>query len=106
MILRLDIDAGRPLPSLERSVILLRRAGYRILWWSEERSPGGRGHHVELRVSPRPKTAMTVTALQTILGSDPYREACNVQRARMVDEKRVSRWWRSRWNVLYGRPRT
>jgi hypothetical protein len=68
----------------------------------QQRSPGGKGWHIEVQLTPNPRTAMEVTALQAVLGSDSYREACNINRARMVDGKRVPPWWRKRFNVLYG----
>lgn len=102
MILRLDLDGGRRPLGLARVCWLLRRASLRPVWLSQRRSPGGKGWHVEVQVRPAPRTAMEVTALQAALGSDPAREACNVNRARMVDRGKVSRWWRHRWNVLYG----
>lgn len=102
MILRLDIDAGQRRPSVQRVTTLLRRAGFRLVWWSEQRSPSRTGWHIEMAVTPAPRSAVLVTALQAILGSDPFRESCNCQRARLVDAKRVAPYWRDRWNVLYG----
>lgn len=80
---------------------LLRRAGYRPLWLRQERSGSGKGWHLIVETKPEIKTPMEVVALQAILGSDPWREACNVQRVRNLD--RVPRAWRERdrWNVLY-----
>ena len=98
--LRLDYDGRRP-PKLTRAAWLLGRAGYRLDWWSECRSPGGKGWHVEAGLRPRPRTCVELVALQAVLGSDPAREACNVTRARMVDRRAVSPWWARRWNVLY-----
>lgn len=101
MILRLDIDAGRPLMTVHHMGWLLRRAGYRLRWLSQTRSPSGKGWHLEAQVSPTPRRAVEVVALQALLGSDPAREACNLQRARLVDAGRVPIFWRKRWNVLY-----
>jgi hypothetical protein len=53
-------------------------------------------------VEPEPKTAVEVVALQLLFGSDPNREAYNLNRARLVDSGVVSDYWRERWNVLYG----
>ena len=100
MILRLDIDGKRP-PSVERITYLLRRACYRPRWISQVRSPGGRGWHLEVAIQPTPRTAVEVTALQAILGSDRAREACNLHRAQMVDAGKVPSYWRKTWNVLY-----
>lgn len=102
MILRLDVDKGKQPLALATIDRRLRRAGFRPLWLSQARSPGRGGWHLEIGVTPNPKSAVLVTALQAILGSDPAREACNLQRARWVDEKKVPRYWRDRWNVLYG----
>lgn len=102
MRIRLDIDAGRSVPTVARLAWLLWRAGCALVWLSQEHSPGGRGWHLELAVEPPPRTAMEVTALQAVLGSDRGREACNINRARLVDRRAVSPYWRERWNVLYG----
>lgn len=99
-MLRCDYDGKRP-PPLVRVCWLLARAGYRVQSLSERRSPGGQGWHVEVALTPAPRTCVEVVALQAVLGSDPAREACNVTRARMVDTKQVSRFWARRWNVLY-----
>jgi hypothetical protein len=101
MILRLDVDRGYRPVSVGRLTWLLARAGYRPVYISQRRSPGGQGWHCEVAVTPVPRSAVLVTALQAILGSDRAREACNLQRARRVDGQRVAPWWRARWNVLY-----
>jgi hypothetical protein len=46
-------------------------------------------------------SALELVALQLLFGSDPLREACNLTRARLVDTRRVSAWWRARWNTFY-----
>jgi hypothetical protein len=50
---------------------------------------------------------MEMVALQAILGSDRYREACNVQRVRtirtMTPDMRA--FWEPRWNVFYDKRR-
>lgn len=101
MILRLDVDAGRRPLAVGTLAWLVRRAGYRVQWLTQTRSPSGRGWHVEVQLIPSPRDPREVTALQAILGSDRAREACNLQRARTVVAKRVPAWWRRRWNVLY-----
>lgn len=102
MIVRVDVDAGRkPLP-VGRLVSRLARAGRKVVWMSQRQSPGGKGWHVELKVSPAPRTCQEVVALQCLCGSDLNREAYNLQRAIAVDRKEVPPYWRSRWNVLYG----
>jgi hypothetical protein len=105
MILRLDVDTRRPLRQAEL-VDRLRRACRRLVWLSYRRSPSGRGWHLEAAVSPAPRTAVELVALQLLCGSDPHREAYNVNRARAVDSGAVSRYWSkpSRWNVFYSQP--
>lgn len=98
-MLKVDIDPGQELLSLEHLAKLLRRSGKRILWMRQERSGSGKGWHLTIRVSPPCSSAMEVVALQAVLGSDRYREACNVLRVRNLG--RVSRYWRERWNVFY-----
>lgn len=103
---KLDIDneGGQPLErgdrlSLDRIQLLLRRAGYRVVEHEVRRSPSGTGWHVVLTVRPRPKTPCEVVALQAICGSDPYREAMQMSRARWFGI--MPRWTRDSWNVLY-----
>ena len=100
--LKIDVDHNEPLPIAE----LLRRsirANVKIVSLAQWRSPSGRGWHVLLKVTPAPKTAMETVALQILFGSDPYREAYNINRARAVDAGQVPRFWRNRWNVFYGK---
>lgn len=99
--LKLDYDAGDRVPSVGEVVYLLSRAQKRLQWWRQRRSRSGKGWHIVLQVTPAPRTCMEVAALQALLGSDPLREACNINRARMVDAGKVSRFWARRWNVLY-----
>lgn len=101
MILRLDIDAGRSPVTIGRLGWLLGRAGFVPVWLSQTRSPSGTGWHVELQVSPEPRTRAEVVALQAILGSDRAREACNLHRAYMVESGKVTGYFAERWNVLY-----
>lgn len=99
--LRIDLD-GRRL-SLREMMGRLARANRRLVALGECRSPSGRGWHQWIHVRPAPRSALEIVALQLLLGSDPLREAYNLVRAFAVDEKRVSRYWRTRdrWNVLY-----
>jgi hypothetical protein len=99
-VVKLDIDSTE-LPSLEPMMLKLRRAGYQVRWLSQRRSPSGSGWHLCLKLKPCPRTAIEVVAVQAILGSDAYREACNLHRAKMI--AKVSPYWRDRWNVLYSR---
>jgi hypothetical protein len=100
--LKLDVDGARPLP-VGVMMARLRRAHRRVLRTAEQRSPSGTGWHVWVWVSPPPRTAVEVVALQLLLGSDPFREAYYIGRARAVDAGEVSRYWRQlkRWDVFY-----
>lgn len=98
-IIKLDYDAERLSSELleqraERACVTIRSVTIR-------KSPSGRGWHVELEVSPAPSSAMEAVALQLLFGSDPLREAYNINRARKVDRGNVPAFWRGRWNVLY-----
>lgn len=102
-VLKVDWDAhadALPVVEVQRR---LRRAGFRVRWWREEFSPSGRGRHLTLCVTPRPREPAVVVALQACLGSDVYREACNVARVRLLPT--LSAFWRARWNVFYTKPR-
>ena len=98
-VLKLDIDAGQPLPTHRVIDHRLARAGYERIVCTYRRSPGGCGWHIELRVDPQPQSPFEVVALQAILGSDPLRESCNLVRAHAFAT--ASPFWRDRWNVLY-----
>lgn len=98
-LLLVDIDRGVLLPKVGRLCLLLRRAGYRPVWLAQKRSRSGKGWHLILKVTPRPRHPMEVVALQAILGSDVMREACNLRRAKMLPT--MPRWARRMWNVLY-----
>lgn len=97
--LRLDLDAGREQPDNHELETRLRRAGYEIAGIWRRPSPSGEGEHITIELAPEPASEMEIVALQAVCGSDPFREACNVQRVRNLD--RVPEWWRERWNVLY-----
>lgn len=99
-VLKVDIDYPR-LPTLRRIMRLCQRAGVRIVWLAQRRSPGGKGWHLWLSVTPRPSSAMEVVALECILGGDPFRQAVSVQRARIF--QRCPPFMRDRWNVLYAK---
>lgn len=97
-VLKIDIDAGRDLPTLATLTRRLRFAGKRPLWLAQERSRSGRGWHLWLAVTPKCSEMETV-ALQAVCGSDPAREANNVLRVNQLPY--VSAFWRDRWNVFY-----
>ena len=104
--LRVDYDSpgrGRqaPLVPYRKIVARLLRAGYEVQEYTRRRSPGGRGWHVIIRLKPEPRDPMEVVALQAICGSDPLREASNVQRVRSLPG--LGKFWGDKWNVLYGR---
>lgn len=97
-VVKLDIDSyNRPhLGAIESKLL---RGGY--VWTAMDvlRSPSGRGWHVLIEVEPRPRSVMEVVALQAILGSDPWREAMQMVRAKAFPM--VPDFMRNAWNVLY-----
>lgn len=102
MIIKIDVDSRHCLP-LDELVERLRAANRKLVALAQWRSPSGKGWHMVAIVSPSPKSAVETVALQLILGSDARREAYNLNRAIAVDEGKASKFWRDRWNVLYGR---
>lgn len=102
-----EIHDGPPDPKKARHILArrLERSGHTITGWEWSRSTNG--WHVKLRIEPRPKGPIETVALQAILGSDPLRESCNLQRAREVEVVAeiaggdAAKFWRERWNVLY-----
>lgn len=97
-VVKLDID-DKEHPDVDAIDKMLRRAGYERRYTVVRRSPGGKGWHVLLDVEPRPRTAMEVVALQAMLGSDPWREAMQIARARALPK--CPGFMRDAWNVLY-----
>lgn len=98
-LIKLDLDGC---VSVDTETIRRRieRAGYSIKnVIASRQSPSGKGWHVVLEVEPRPKSPYEVVALQAICGSDPYREAMQMNRARNFF--RAPAWMRNTWNVLY-----
>lgn len=57
-----------------------------------------RGWHVVIKIGRELEPAVIVAA-QTILGSDPHREAFNLMRVQQLDT--VPAFWKKRFNVLY-----
>lgn len=43
-----------------------------------------------------------IVAAQSILESDPAREAMNFRRARSLGIHKHKSFWRKRWNILFG----
>ncbi|MGH9892342.1 MAG: hypothetical protein ACREA0_10235 [bacterium] len=81
----------------------LHRANRELRCVGECVSPSGKGWHLWVWIDPPPRSACETVALQLLLGSDPYREAYNLNRARAVDAGLVAQFWAERWNVLYGK---
>lgn len=99
--LLLDWDDGTtPLTWREISARLLR-AGFRVRAAMRRPSSSGKGWHVKIALQPPPRSECETVALQAILESDPYREAYNLGRVRVLSG--TSNFWRERWNVLYRR---
>jgi hypothetical protein len=101
-VLRIDVDGRRKL-SVQALADRLKKNNRQLGWVVERRSPSGRGWHRWIGVWPRPATAVETVALQLLCGSDPHREAYNLNRAVQVDAGQVSAYWRTRWNVFYKR---
>lgn len=97
-IVKLDFDQ-RAEPDLSVICSKASRAGYSPVDVILRRSPSGNGWHVLLELDPRPRTAMEVVALQAVLGSDPWREAMQIARARAFHK--CPAFMRDAWNVLY-----
>lgn len=74
----------------------------------KERSPSGKGWHVYVELDRPVSHWLEMVALQAILGSDRYREACNVQRVRTIAAmpwNEMRDYWELRWNVFYQKRR-
>lgn len=102
-VLKIDVDPGHEVFSVEHMNNLLARAGYKMKMRMKARSISGKGWHVWVFLDRAPETDMEIVALQAILGSDRYREACNVQRARTITSlsPEMREYWGTRWNVFY-----
>lgn len=86
-------------PDLGVMFAKLQRAGYMAVDVTLRPSPSGNGWHVLIDVEPCLTHPMEVVALQAILGSDPWREAMQMNRARAY--RKAPAWMRKDWNVLY-----
>lgn len=106
IVLKLDHDPHARRLSLRELVKRAKRAHRTIVALGERRSPGGRGWHRWLVVRPAPRSPLEVVALQLLFGSDPYREAYLINRARRIEDGLVPREWcePDMWNVFYKRP--
>lgn len=95
---KVDFDNAKSAP-MANVYRLLARAGYKVKDGEALRSPSGKGWHVILHLSPRPRCPYEVIALQAILGGDANREAMQMHRARNFAKS--PRFMRDAWNVLY-----
>ena len=103
-LLLLDYDDHSPPPLLVIRAVLMR-AGYKVVEARKKPSRSGKGWHCLLTLDREVDTAMETVALQAVCGSDQFREACNITRARAVDSlpDGIDKSWLARWNVLYGK---
>ena len=100
-MIKVDVDRARGRLSKDELWRRAKIAQLELVGVTDVRSPSGRGWHRYIVVRPAPQTALEVVALQLLFGSDPIREAFNITRARLVDRKEVSAFWRARFNTLY-----
>lgn len=103
-VLKLDIDRWRRDPrwKLERLAAIVHLA---IVNVKDERSPGGKGWHRTLTMRPLDEGGRwrptEIVALQLLFGSDVWREAYTLHRARLVEARQVAPYWRDKWSVFY-----
>lgn len=95
-LLYLDIDGKLPNGIHTRIVRSCEMMGWRLTAVRYDKTR--RGWHVVVAVR-RKLSALTIVAMQAILGSDRNRELFNLSRARKL--RNVPREWRNQWNVLY-----
>lgn len=102
-VLKVDIDPGGRIYSMRHMDGLMARAGYKIKSLSRQRSQSGKGWHLWITLDREVSHPMELVALQAIMGSDRYREACNAQRVRTIATmpRKLRDFWESRWNVFY-----
>ena len=102
-LVKIDVDPGQAVYSLAHMKRLLARAGQGLVRRWKVRSGSGKGWHVYVVIYPGVNSPMEMVALQAVLGSDRYREACNVQRARTLETMtpEMREYWADRFNVLY-----
>jgi hypothetical protein len=102
--LKLDIDRARRTPrwQLDRLAKIVHLEIVRVV---DERSPGGKGWHSWITVRALDEKARwrptEIVALQLLMGSDVWREAYTLHRARLVEAQAVALYWRDKWNVFY-----
>lgn len=102
-LLFIDVDPGNPVYSKRHMGVLLNRAGYKLMDRVVLRSKSRKGRHVVVLLDRQTSCNMETVALQAALGSDRYRETCNVGRVRTISTYRpaLGKYWQDRWNVLY-----
>jgi hypothetical protein len=59
-----------------------------------------KGWHIEIRLHEKLEPLETV-ALQSIMGSDCFRESLNLLRVRAIRKHGSDDFWKKRWNLLY-----
>lgn len=96
---KLDIDGEDDWPHIGEITRLVMRAGYRLVAVGNAPSPSGRGYHIIIHVTPRPRCVFEVVALELLLGGDKNREAMQLFRARGFTQ--MPRFARDAWNILY-----
>lgn len=94
--LLLDIDSVR-CPQFRRLTRELRRAGLIPAALCYKRSGSGKKWHVIIELRRTLPDAYRV-ALQAALGSDRWRELCNIRSILFPPKPKPKRW---KWNVLY-----
>ena len=104
-LLFIDVDPGNTAYSKRHMARLLERAGYKLLDRVVLRSKSRKGRHIIVKLDRPTSCNMETVALQAALGSDRYRETCNVGRVRTIATYRpgLAKYWQDRWNVLYDR---
>lgn len=98
IVLKIDLDYPGRVPRKweRRAHWLLRLWSLRVQYFRYDRT--SRGWHVWIECRNR-RTPTEIVAMQAALGSDPIRESINLLRVRRLPNE--SKFWRSRWNVLY-----
>lgn len=99
--LKLDVDSPRCPALLDRVRWVARWLHWSVQYIEYRRTR--RGWHVIITVRQR-VTPFCVVAVQAILGSDWRRETFNLVRVRTMRARRLPRFWRDRFNVLYHHP--
>ena len=88
---RIDEIADMTQTEMELLEVLSTARGYHIVVTAHWRQQGAE--------APKQLEPMEIVCLQLLLGSDPKREAFNLQRAHVLGD--APAFWRDRWNVLH-----